>query len=179
MPFQPAGERARWRTAYDTLRTADVGDIVTYQQLGEALSLDPITERQKIQMAVRRAAQEYLTADQRALQAVTDEGYRVADASGHLALARQHQSRASKQLAKGHATATHVDLSNVDPATRTALIAVAQAFALQMDFNRRFDVRQKRLEEALSQVTERTDRSETEIAELRARLEKLEQPGQA
>lgn len=173
-PFKPTGDRARWRVVYDLLCRAAIGDVVTYQQLADALALDPGTDRAKVQMAVRRAAKEYLDQDKRALDVIPDEGYQVVDAAGHLTIARRHQSKASKALVRGHATAANVDLSGVEPATRHALEVVAQAFALQMDFNRRLDVRQQRLEEALTQVNERTNRSEGELAELRARLERLE-----
>lgn len=173
-PFKPAGDRARWRIVYDVLLGVSIGDLVTYQALGEALNLDPDADRHKVQMAVRRAASEYLDVDKRALEAVPDEGYRVVNASGHLVLARRHQSKASKALQRGHSTASNVDLSGVEPQTRHALEVVAQAFALQMDYNRRLDVRQQRLEDALAEVAERSDRTEAEVAELRERLERLE-----
>jgi predicted nucleic acid-binding Zn-ribbon protein len=48
---------------------------------------------------------------------------------------------------------------------------------MQMDFNRRLDVRQKRLESVMESVTERTERSEEEIAALKERLARLEQAG--
>lgn len=173
-PFKPAGDRARWRMVYDVLRHADIGDVITYEALAEALGLDPGKDRHKVQMAVRRASVDFLDTDKRALDVVIDEGYRVVDASGHLLLARRHQSKASKSLERGHSAATNVDLSGVEPQTRHALEVVAQAFALQMDYNRRLDVRQKRLEDALADVTERSGRTEAEVAELRERLERLE-----
>lgn len=174
-PFQPKGETARWRLIYKELQAAEIGDVVTYERLGNVLELDPVTERQKIQMSVRRAAEQYLRSDKRALDVVPNKGYQVVDAAGHLQLARRHQSKASKELVKGHAKSVHVDLTDVEPETRHALEAVARAFAMQMEFNKRFDVRQRRLEDALATVNERADRSEEEIAELRARLERLEQ----
>ncbi|BBC66957.1 hypothetical protein MMRN_38530 [Mycobacterium marinum] len=45
---------------------------------------------------------------------------------------------------------------------------------MQMEFNRRTDVRQKRLEDALDSVREKSSRTEDEVAELRERLERLE-----
>lgn len=173
-PFQPAGVRARWLEVYDVLKAAKVGDIITYEQLGEALELDPAADRHKIQMAVRRAAQEHEKADKRALDSVKNVGYRIVDAPEHVMLARRHQSKASKALVRGHSKAVNVDFGRVDAETRKALEMIAQGFALQMDFNRRFDVRQKRLEAALDAASTRVDRSEQEIAELRARLDRLE-----
>jgi hypothetical protein len=174
-PFQPKGVTARWRLIYQELRSVDIGDVVTYERLGEVLELDPEGDRHRIQMAVRRAAEQYLKDDKRALDSVPNEGYQVVDASGHLQLARRHQSKSSKELVRGHAKSVNVDLSGVAPEVKHALEVVARGFAVQMDFNRRFDVRQKRLEEALATVNERTGRSEAEIAELRARLERLEE----
>lgn len=173
-PFEPVGEKARWRLIYDLLIVADVGDVVTYEAIGEALSLHPAHERNTIQASIPRAAQEHLEVDKRALEVVPNVGYRVVDAPAHLRLARQRQKRARRQLVKGHSTAINVDLTGVDPGTRHALEVVARAFALQMDFNRRFDVRQRQLEANVEQVTERAERSEQEIADLRTRLEKLE-----
>ncbi|MGC5012540.1 hypothetical protein ACLQ2R_17390 [Streptosporangium sp. DT93] len=148
--------------------------MVTYERLGEALGLDPVKQRHPIQMAVRRAAKEYEAVDKRALDAVPNQGYRVIAASEHLVLAKRHQARSSHSLERGHSVATNVDLADVDEHTRRALETVAAAFAVQMDFNRRFDVRQRRLEQAMAAQTERTERTEAEVAELRARLERLE-----
>ena len=126
-------------------------------------------------MAVRRAAQEHEKADKRALDSVKNVGYRIVEAAEHIMLARRHQSKASKSLVRGHSKAVNVDLSGLDTQTREALETVARAFAMQMDFNRRFDVRQKRLESAVAAASVRVDRSEQEIAELRARLDRLEE----
>jgi predicted FMN-binding regulatory protein PaiB len=174
-PFQPKGETARWRLIYQELQGAAIGDVVTYERLGKVLELDPDADRQKIQMAVRRAAEQYLKSDKRALDVVPTEGYQIVDAVGHIQLARRHQSKAAKELVKGHAKSVNVDLAGVDPEVKHALEVVARGFAVQMDFNRRFDVRQKRLEDALNSVSQQASRSEEEIAELRARLERLEE----
>jgi hypothetical protein len=177
--FEPAGERARWRIIYDLLCDAGTGTLVTYEQIGEALGLDPDKDRHAIQMAMRRAAAEHEREDRRAVDAVPNEGYRLAEASEHLKLARRHQKKAGKSLARGHSKAVHVDLSGVEPEVRHALEITAQAFALQMDFNRRFAVRQSRLEKAVTEITgtqaEDRKRTDVEVAELRARIARLEQ----
>lgn len=72
----------------------------------------------------------------------------------------------------------HVDLTGMDPAVRQVFEATVRAFAMQMEFNKRFDVRQKRLEEAIESMTERTGRTEEELAALKARLRRLEMPGE-
>ena len=176
--FKPAGERARWRILYDILRDAETGSVVTYEELGEALGLDPGKDRHMIQMAMRRAAQEHEREDKRAVDVVPNEGYRLVEASVNLRLARGHQKKAGRSLARGQSKAVNVDLTGVDPEVRHALEITAQAFALQMDFNRRFAVRQNRLEKAVAEITEAQSedrqRSADEVAKLRERIERLE-----
>jgi DNA-binding winged helix-turn-helix (wHTH) protein len=177
-PFQPTGKQARWRVAYELLQAAEVGAVVTYDELGEALGLDSDSDRHAIQMAIRRAAQELEEQDKRAIDAVTNKGYRIVEAPEHLVLARRHHRKAGRSLARGHSKAVNVDLTGVDPEVRRALELTAQAFSLQMDFNRRFAVRQSQLEQAVREITDTqaTDRrrSADDIAMLRDRIERLE-----
>lgn len=178
-PFEPIGDQARWRLAYDVLREAETDSVVTYDELGEALGLHPKRQRHAIQMAMRRAAQELETHDKRAVDAVPNKGYRIMPATANLMLARRHQRKAGKSLARGKSKAVNVDMSQIeDPTTRRALELTAQAFALQMDFNRRFAVKQERLEKAVREITETQEadrqRSEDEVARLRERIERLE-----
>jgi hypothetical protein len=173
-PFQPIGDRARWRVIYDMLTKADVDDVITYEQIGTALGLDPEADRHIIQMAMRRAAREHEVSDNRAIDVIPNTGYVIVQAPEHLTLARRHQKKSTKALERGHSKVVHVDLSGMEPETRRAFEVVARAFTMQMDFNRRFDVRQARLEEAIGAMTERTERTEEEIAELKRRLARLE-----
>lgn len=173
-PFQPKGTKARWRIIYDLLCATEVNGVVTYEQLAEALGMHAETDRHRMQVAMRRAALEHEQVDKRAVDAVENVGYRVVRPPEHLVLARRHQKKSNGSLQRGRSKAVNVDLSGVDEATRQALDTVARAFALQMEFNRRFDVRQQRLEEALSTVNKKAERSQEEIAELRARLDRLE-----
>lgn len=178
-PFQPIGEQARWRIIYDILRDIPVDSVVTYEQLGDALNLDPDKERHAIQMAMRRATSELENENNRTTDSVPNEGYRVVTAGEHLALARRHQKKAGRSLARGHSKAVHVDLSSVeDPEVRRALELTAQAFSLQLDFNRRFAVRQSQLEKAVQEIAEtqgaNKQRSDEEVARLRERIERLE-----
>jgi hypothetical protein len=178
-PFEPIGDQARWRLAYDLIRAAATDDVVTYGELGEALGLHPKRNRHAIQMAMRRAAEELETQDKRAVDAVPNKGYRIVPAGENLMLARRHGKKAGKSLARGRSKAVNVDMSQIeDPVTRRALEVTAQAFALQMDFNRRFAVRQERLEKVVAEITEAQSedrqRSAEEVAQLRERIERLE-----
>lgn len=174
-PFEALGDRARWRIVYeDVLMDAAEDFVVTYERLGEVLDLDPVDDRHAIQMAVRRAAKELEEADKHALDAVPNVGYRVVKAVEHMELARRQQRRSHRALASGKSKVVNVDMTGLEPEARKAFEVMARAFAMQMDFNRRMDVRQRNLESATKAVTERQERSEAEIAELRERLARLE-----
>ena len=173
-PFEPAGETARWRILYDLLSGRTVGDVLNYEVMAEALDLDPIEDRHTIQLAMRRASKELELENKHAVEAVQNVGYRIVEPEEHLRLARGQQRRSSRALARGHSKVVNVDLSNVDPEVRNAFQVVASAFAMQMEFNRRTDVRQKKLEDALDAVREKSTRTNEEVAELRARLDRLE-----
>jgi hypothetical protein len=173
-PFQPAGERARWRVIYELLCATPTGEVLQYKRIAEALDLDADADRHAIQMAVRRAAREHEVQDKRSTEAVPNQGYRIVETPEKLRLARGQQKRAGKALVRGHSHVAHVDLNGLNPDVRHAFEVVGRAFAMQMDFNRRFAVSQSRLEEAVAGMTERTERTEQEITDLKARLARLE-----
>lgn len=173
-PFEALGEQARWRTIYDLLTQTETGGILSYRTMSAALNLDPVKDRHVIQMAMRRAAREHENFDKRAVEAVPNVGYRVVLPPEHMRLARQQQARSSRALVAGRSKVVNVDLNGLEPEVRQAFQVVAQAFAMQMDFNRRMDVRQQKLEEAMETIAQRHGRSELEISELRERLARLE-----
>ena len=39
--FEALGQEARWRAIYALLKPMSMGDILTYERMGEALELDP------------------------------------------------------------------------------------------------------------------------------------------
>jgi hypothetical protein len=175
-PFEPKGDQARWRVIYALLTPLKVDDVLTYEQIGQALDLDPEADRHAIQMSMRRAAKELETENKHALDVVANVGYRIVPAPEHLDLARRHQRRAGKALERGRSKLVNVDLSGVEPEVRTAFQVVGQAFAMLVDMNQRLTGRQEKLEKAVTDIAGRSERSEADLAELRARLERLESP---
>lgn len=169
-PFEPKDEVPVWRTLYELLQAAPVDSVVPYD------AMMAITGRDKsaVQSAVRRAAKELLVSDQRAIEAVPNQGYRIVTPDEHLTLARRHQRKSSRSLARGHGVTTHVDMSDMSVEVRRSFEAVARAFSMQMEFNRRLDVRQTELEDQIATMHPKVERNETELAALRARLENLE-----
>ena len=178
-PFAPIGDRARWAVVYDVLLEHKVGDIVTYEDLGAALDLDPVKERHPIQMAMRRAAQVFESEDRQSVEATPNVGYRIIEAAEHLELAKTHQAKASKSLVRGHSAVVNTDITGFDPALRRVFEVTATALSYQMDLMRRLDVRVRSTEKAVAEMAETRNRTDEEVAELRARLERLEQRDQA
>lgn len=174
-PFESIGESARWRILYNLLSGREVDDVLTYEEMGEALGLDPRRDRHTLQVSTQRAAKELEQVDKHAIEAVRNIGYRIVEPEEHLRLARSHQRRSSRSLVRGHSKVINVDLTDVAPEIQHAFQVVAAAFAMQMEFNRRTDVRQKKLETALQTINERSTRTDQEVSELRERLERLEQ----
>lgn len=173
-PFVPAGDAARWRYIYDELVKLNVDDVLTYTAIADTLELDAKKDRHKIQMAVRRAAKEYLEVDKRALDAVPNVGYRVVEASEHLVLAQRFQRKSNRALVAGKSRVVNVDMKALDPEARKAFEVVAIAFSQMLDFQRRMDVRQKQLEEAVDTIAHQHERSQSEIDALKERLGRLE-----
>ena len=113
--------------------------VVTYEELGEALGLDRGKDRHVIQMAMRRAAQEHEREDKRA------STWSRTRATG----CGTQDLRLARGTRKGRPVtgAWPVQGRQCGPVRRGPGGApragdTAQAFALQMDFNRRFAVRQ-------------------------------------
>lgn len=173
-PFQPLGEKARWRTVYELLRKGAVGDVITYDEMGAALEVDPVEGRSILRGAVARAAREFELVDNHAVAPKRNEGYRIVKASEHVGLAGQHQRKSNRQLARSHSKVVHVDMNALTPVEQRVVAAAGQLISMQMDFQRRMDIRQKQVEQVAADLVVRTDRSEEEVAALRARLEKLE-----
>lgn len=174
MVFEPLGDQARWRTLYTLLTALSVGDVLTYETMGQTLDLDPHVDRQSIQMAMRRAAIELEKVNRHAVDVIPNVGYRVVEAVEHLDLARRHQRKAGKALVRGHSKVVHVDLSGVDPEVRAAFQTVAQAFSMQMDMNRRFTARQDKLEAAVQEIAGQSSLTAEQVVQLRDRLDRLE-----
>lgn len=178
-PFRPVGDRARWRIIYDLLSKRGVGDVLTYDEMAAALELDPKKDRMTIQLAMRRAAKELESVDKHAVDVIPNEGYRIVEPTEQVGLAKRHQRKANRSLVRGQSKVVNVDFNLIDPETRKAFEVMAGAFAAQIDFNRRMDVRQRNLERAVEAVTHQTEaqaqRTDEEIAELRGRLHRLEE----
>lgn len=173
-PFEPAGERARWRMLYDLLLAKDLDDTLTYEEMAQATDLEYPGDKTKIQLAFRRAAKEFETENNHAAESIPNVGYRIVLPSEHLRLARTHERKSGRSLMRGQSKVVHVDLNGMEPEIKRAFEITARAFAVLIDYSRRLDSRQSRVEQALDSMAVRQDRSDDEVAELRLRLARLE-----
>lgn len=159
--FKPIAERARWRMVYDLMRDVGIGGTVTYEQMGEALDLDPEQFRHELQMAARRAGLELERVDRRAADAVRNVGYRIVEPAEILGLGRRRNRKAGKQIQRGAITTQAVDLNEVDGPTRQALETLARGFAVQAEVNRRVLAKQQEHADLISMLFQRVDRLES------------------
>ena len=173
-PFTPAGDRARWKVIYDQLAKLPTGGIITYAELGALLGLDPDADRHKIQMAMRRAAQEHLSTDLRSITSVQNTGYQVVETERKLAIARQHQGKAARSVRRGRDHVIHADLAGLDPDTRAVFEAMAWKFTQQDEAIRRLDVRQRRHERQLAAAQSAHQQTQEQLTDLAVRLARLE-----
>jgi hypothetical protein len=156
------------------LRSTPVGHVVSYDRMGDALGMHPLEQRHALQMAALRAGRAMLVTDNRTIEAVPRVGYRVVEAAEHIRLGRRRQQASTKQLERGRDVVGHVDMSALTPELRGVVDAMRQAFAAQLDFNARIDVRQRKLEDALTRIEQTTQRDRADIADVLDRLRKLE-----
>lgn len=171
-PFEPIGELARWRVLVERFCAVDRGTTLTYEELGEALDLDPVEDRRSIAAAVREASKALSREHERSLIAVRSVGYRVALPDEHIDLAGRQQRKSNRALARAKTHVEYVDLSGMSDEGRALAIAMTRAFTWQQAQMRRMDVRQKDLERVVQSITTRQERTEEETAARLAALER-------
>ena len=110
--FQPKGDTPEWAMVYDKLLdTAQFGDIITYEQLDEALGRRFLDSRSPIY----RARHELGAVRSRWLDAVPSVGYRVIEAREHMRVAQRHKTRAKRQLGMMVHVAQVTDITRLTP----------------------------------------------------------------
>lgn len=148
---------------------------VTYPEAGAALGLDPWQDRKAITEAMRAAGRKILARTGRALIAVPNVGYRLAEANEHVTLYRERKQRGTTQIGRGVDILAGTDLTGLSPEARDAVLAEAVAGRRIVDFIIATDRRQARTEEAVEAIKGTVNRTAEETARLRADLERLQQ----
>jgi len=174
--FEPVGDESRWLKIYRLLQGKQVGDVLTYEEMGEVLGLDP-KDRQMLRRALRRAKAEFLNVESHALEADPNVGYRVVAPPEHLGIARGYQRRSRRALVRGRDLVIHVDFNGMETTLRRNFDSMVVSFNAQESFWRREELRQRRLAQALSAAVVKPSLSESEVVEAPGRVERLESGG--
>lgn len=159
MPFKPKGDTAQWRIVYDLFTRTPVDQILTYESLGEALDIDPVTGRARIQAAARAASKHLLAQDNRAVEVITDTGYRLVHASRQIPLAGKHVTKASNALDRGRSLTSHVRLDELSETERQVVHSMSIGFSQVAEWAR--------------QITGRVESHEGRLADIEAELARI------
>lgn len=174
MVFRPKGHTARWKIIYEQLMKLNIGDTLTYEDMGRALGLDHVAERVKIQGALHQAIPHFEEDARRAVDRVTNVGYRVVGPKDQLRLVHSQQGRAHFALQRASSLAKNVDLTHADQQTRKAFEVVGLVLGAQMELASRMEARADRIEKVLEAVVGTQVESNTSMENLEARLARLE-----
>lgn len=159
MPFKPKAEVAQWRAVYRVLQKAPAGETVTYEQLATELDMDPAVDRMRIQAAARQAGKHMLETDDRAIESVPEQGYRVVNATRQIALAGNQIERATTQLDKGRELTTHIRMDELSAQEQQIVQTMALGFAQVANWAR--------------QVGRRVEDHEGRLSDIEAELQRI------
>lgn len=172
--FMPKGAVSRRKILTRLVREHNPGDVLTYEQLGEALE---VGSKREIQSAVNGAKLTIEKETNHALIAVQNVGYRIILANEHLALALAHQKKSVRQVKRAKSKVDHVPLTDLSSDERAAVISASVAFAAQQRFLRTADARYARreeLEEFMNESSRKSDRTDEELRLMKERIARLE-----
>lgn len=173
--FQPLGDVSRRQMVVDFFGDQPEGTVIAYETLEELLGVDRATCRSAVNAAKPGLERHHF----KSVVAVRGVGYRIVHANEHLAVARVHQKKSLRQLGRAKSPLDFVDLSKLTEGERAAIVLGVTSIGMQMEYARRFDIRQTRLEAAQARTATVVQRSEEEIAELKLRLARLEATDEA
>lgn len=114
-PFAPKGDRSLRVIVAEMVAQRTPGDLLTYEELGKALDLDPDERRDQIRQAVSAARPLALTDHKRALVPVRGKGYRIAWASEFAGIAQEHRRKADRQIGKALDVVKNVNEKELSP----------------------------------------------------------------
>jgi hypothetical protein len=140
-------DRPMWKIVYDDLLSAaEIGDVVTYEQLRAAL---PDVDDAGVRGAFFRACREVELTMSRTFENVRTVGYRMVDAREHERLARAHHKRSRRQMGKALAKTRSADRSKLTPDERARLDSMELTLSRHAELIARLNSRVERNEKAL------------------------------
>lgn len=102
MLFKPtrADGRSYRDVAVEALKDRVPEEIVSYEELGKMLDIDPENELTRIRSIVRSAIKPLLQLHRRGLSNVPGKGYRVLPAREHMLVSSNHRSKADRAIGR-------------------------------------------------------------------------------
>ena len=172
--FEPKGEKSRRELMIDVVNAHEPGDVLSYEFLQGALG---VGSRRGVQSAVNGAKASVEKVTSRSLVAEPKVGYRILNACEHYGRAVVHQRRGSRQLSRALSKVENVRLSELSVDERAVVTSAVVTLRLQREWERRADLKYARADE-VREMAERQlaveERTDSEVAVLRERLERLE-----
>lgn len=166
-PFEIKGDMPQWQMVYDVLDRKQIDDIVTYNELTEALGRDFLADRGPFYKAQRHLLEQKL----RALAPIPTIGYQVVQATDHERLARKEHRSGRRKIRKAKNLVQHADRTGMAPEVRQKFDALEGTLSRQEDAIRRIDIKTQRHEAAIKAVEQKVESGEDRLA----RLERLEE----
>jgi hypothetical protein len=129
MPFTPKGALPQWQVVFRLFQQANAGQVITWPEIAAALGVDPHTDRGRMRAPARKAMQQMLLTENRAVEPVRGQGYRVVTAEQQIPLAGAQIERAARALDRGEELATHIRLGDLNPDGQAIVKTMALGFA--------------------------------------------------
>lgn len=147
-PFEPIGDRPQWQMVYDAMSDLDIGDVLTYQSIAEALGADKFNPNHRAPFY--KAANVWGEEHSRAFMAVQRVGYRVVEPAEHEVMARDKHKRSRRQLRKGLEVIHRADRSKLPPDVVARFDSLEHTISRHADALRTLRTRQQRSETAIA-----------------------------
>lgn len=169
--FTPAnGLESRRIIVARELGATEYGGLVPYVRLETLLGVNRRTVQSVVGSARSLLEREY----QRCAVAVANKGYRIAQPSEHMELGVAHQKRSRRQLQRALSVLNGANLSKLTEGESAAIAVGVASIGMQLDYQRRNDMRAAQHEQMIKATSSDNARTQSEVDELRARLETLE-----
>lgn len=152
--FEIKGDKPQWKIVTDVLKTKDIGDIVTYEEILSALG--PDFPRNSLSPVVWSAIRKFRETDKRTFENVRTVGWRMVEATEHSRLARRAQLRGKRRLADAVSISSNTDLTRLNPEQRR----FQQAQELHL---RQLLARLTRVEEKVEKTEEKVEKTDLRV----------------
>lgn len=147
--FETKSGKAQWEIVTEVLKTKNVGDIVTYEELLAALG--PGFPRASLSVVVWSAIRKFRD-NKRTFENVRLVGWRMVEATEHSRLARRQQLRSKRRLADAVSISASTDLTKLDPEQRRAQREQELHLRQLLDRVSRVEKRQDKIEQRVGVV---------------------------